>query len=68
MASRSFFSYSALRAVVGLSAATLVFTVVPAGSSTAEPSLSLAEVTRQADVNTTTESEGRRDTKPWTKD
>jgi cell wall-associated NlpC family hydrolase len=47
VATRSFFSHSALRAVVGLSAATLVLTVVPAGSSTAEPSLSLAEVTRQ---------------------
>jgi len=47
VATRSFFSYSAIRAVVGLSAATLVFTVVPAGSSTAEPALSLAEVTRQ---------------------
>ena len=47
VATRSFFSYSALRAVVGMSAATLVFTLVPAGSSTAEPSLSLAEVTRQ---------------------
>ena len=50
VATRSLFSHSALRAVVGLSVATLLFTVVPAGSSTADPAPTLAEVTRQVDA------------------